>query len=692
MRCVPRRSDTRRSGRARRPASRGAAGKMLDGLDVALTQLLTVESLTLVLIGLVIGTAAAILPGVSPATMMALLLPFTFTMDTFHSFMFLVALMASAGFAGSMTSILINVPGDGINAATCLDGYPLARKGKAGVAIGASAAASGLGMIFGLAVLVLALPIVGKVILAFGPAEFFALSVLGVSLIAVVSTGSPLKGLMAGIIGMILGFVGNNVIVGGTRYTFGVLELSDGISLVPALIGLFAFPELFDLMRSNQTISREGMTVSGGVWEGALEVLRRPALFIRSSILGTLMGLMPGVGQSIAAWVSYYAAAMTSKEPETFGKGNVEGVIAPEATIDAKEAASMLPVLVFGLPAGVSSAILLSAFQLHGIVPGQQLLTNNGALVWVMILTMFVCSQSTSIMGFLFANWMVKITLVPVAVLAPIIYVIGLVGSYAEQGSLFGVVLAVVFGVFGILMTRYGFPRAPLLVGLILVPLAEKNFYQAFQLSRSSYEFLLRPITFGVLLFTVAAVVFPFARQQWMRHRPKRDEGIARAVREAVVAAGADEGTARVNVGEVVFTGLLALAVLVLVQQTLQLDPKVRIFPTAVLGSAVVLIGTLLVRALRAWRRGTGRAVVEDRRRAALSLGWLLAYPVLVVIGGLVASAVVYTALFATTFAPRELSRRRIVVGATTAAAMGALVFYVFGQGLGLRLYMGIFG
>src|SRR5688572_9774106 len=295
---------------------------MFEGAATAFGLVIAPKALLLLAFATAIGSAAAILPGISPPTMMALLLPITFGMEKYEAFMFLVALMAASGFAGSMTSILLNVPGDGINAATCLDGFPLARQGKAGVAIGASATASGLGALFGLILLVASLPFIRNLILAFSPPEFFALSIAGIALIATVSTQAPLKGLIAGLLGMVFGFVGVNMVVGGTSYTFGLLELQDGIELVPALIGLFALPELFQLLRKDESVSQQGFAVRGGVWQGILEVFRRPLLFFRSAAIGTLLGLIPGVGATVASWVSYFAAVNGSKDPSSFGKGN----------------------------------------------------------------------------------------------------------------------------------------------------------------------------------------------------------------------------------------------------------------------------------------------------------------------------------------------------------------------------------
>lgn len=689
---------------------------MFNGLSEALPHLFSLQAIVLVLIGLTIGTAAAILPGVSASTMMVLLLPLTFTMDKYQAFMFLVSLMGSAGFAGSMTSILINVPGDGINAATCLDGYPLARQGKAGVAIGASATSSGLGMIFGMGVLILTLPIIGQVILAFGPPEFFALSILGISLIGAISTRSPIKGMIAGLLGMMMGFIGDNQIVGGTRYTFGQLELSDGLALGPALIGLFALPELYDLLRSNQTISQSGITVKGGVWEGIMEVLRRPALFFRSSMLGTVMGLMPGVGQSVASWVSYYMAVGMSKDPESFGRGNIDGVIAPEATIDAKEAASLLPVLVFGLPGGVTTVILLSAFQIHGVVPGQPLLRDEMPLVWTMILTMLVCSVSTSILGFMFAAPMVRITLVPVAILVPVIYVLGLTGSFADQGKLYGVLLAVAFGILGIVMAEFDYGRAPLLLGMVLAPLAEKNWVQAVQLNRGSYEFLLRPITLGLLLVTAIAIAYPIVRR-WRasRREPSEvtgqaaagqpDESVTEAAFEApavIAPAGApvDHKHAGASLGELVFVVALLLVTIVFIRQAFGFSPAARQMPLMV---EIPMLGLLLWHGYllaRVWLRhraahsgvAAPAAEADGMRSVWVVLGWLLLLPALMLVVGIVPAGLIYTVALGLFFARAELSRSRTIWAVSTAVVMSGLIYYVFELILGVRLYPGILG
>ena len=276
-----------------------------------------------------------------------------------------------------------------MNAATTLDGYPLARQGRAGEAIGASATASALGALFGLLILAVSLPFLRQIILVFGPPELFAFSIAGIVLIGTVSTGSRLKGLIAGAGGLMLGTVGYNLVSGEVRYTFSVVPLYDGLPLVAAIVGLFALPELFKLMRTNQSVSETGEVIAGGVSKGIRAVLARPGLLLRSSAMGTVIGLVPGVGSSVASWVAYFSARNASNNPGSFGRGNIEGVIAPDAAIDSKEGGSMMPLLALGIPGSLSTAILLSAFFLHGINPGQQLFRNEMPLIWSIISAWF---------------------------------------------------------------------------------------------------------------------------------------------------------------------------------------------------------------------------------------------------------------------------------------------------------------
>ena len=653
---------------------------MPPGLDVALSHILTPEGIALFLGAVVLGTAAAVLPGISVGTLSVLFLPLSFVLDKYVAFMVLATLVGTGGFAGSMTAILLNVPGEVMNAPTCLDGHPLARQGKAGVAIGASATSSAIGTVFGVGVVALALPLLAAVFLRIGPPEFFALSVAAIVLIATVFTGSPVKGLVSGLIGALMGFIGVDPATAEVRYTFGRLELYDGIAIAPALIGLFAIPELFDLMTRNASISGDHPPIHG-VWEGLRETLRRPFVLLRSALLGVLTGLIPGVGQNLASWLSYFIAVRTSKEPETFGKGNIDGVIAPEATIDVKETSTMAALFVFGIPSGISSVIFLAEFQVFGVVPGAALLERDQPLIWVIIGAIAVTSLLTSALAFVFAGPMVRITTVPVALLMPFIYVLGVVGATIDQGSLFGVVLVIAFGLLGIAMDRFGYPRAPLLVGLVLIPFAEHSFQLSLALSRNTYAFVERPLTLAILATVAAALIFTVVSG-------------ARRRRAAAATRTSEPAQTSPSLGEAAFALFLSAIVVAFLYESFFVErheQRLAIAAQLVLAASLAwILWSNLARWLRARPAHGVRWRPDPRSPAVRSLGWILAFPALLALGFVTASCL-YTAAFATGFAPAELDRRRAVIAIVLTAAMGALLYGVLIRTLHLRLYQGLF-
>jgi putative tricarboxylic transport membrane protein len=673
---------------------------------VAMSHILTFQGIALFFIAVFLGTAAAILPGISGGTIIALFLPLSFVLDKYVAFMFLSALVGTGGFAGSMTSILLNVPGDSVNAPACLDGHPLAKQGKAGVAIGASATASVFGSVFGLLAVVLGLPLLSALFLVMGPPEFFALSIAAIVLIATVFTGQPLKGLVAGMLGMLLGFIGTDASTGDIRYAFGRLELYDGFTIVPAIIGLFAIPELFELMTTNSSVSGKHAAIVN-VREGAKEALRRPWLLIRSSLLGVFTGLIPGVGQNLASWLSYFVAAKTSKHPETFGKGNIEGVIAPEATIDVKEAASMMALFVFGIPAGFYNAIFLAEFQIFGVVTGEPLLRGDQPLIWVIIGTIAITSVATSLMGFVFAGPMVRLTTVPVALLMPVIYVLGVVGATVDQGSLFGVAIVVAFGLLGIAMERLGYPRAPLLIGLILIPFAEKSFQLSLQISRGTYEFLLRPITLATLAIAVLAILLPLVGLALRRRRRAApaasvsDVGrmslgdaleVAETATDEVQPAGRGGRDALM---QSLFALLLLVWDLTFLYDTLFLERSFHRLPFAAQVALAVVLAWIAFTNGRRWLRERPRATGQRAPfRLSIpvlrSLAWLLAFPILLAVLGTVSSGTLYTFAFVTGFAPKELTRGRLIAAVSLAAAVGGLLYFVFIRWLHIDLYGGL--
>lgn len=656
--------------------------------------------------GTIIGFVFGIIPGISGTQAMAILLPFTFVMDQAGAMVFLVSIMAVGGFAGSITSILLNVPGEPTNAATTLDGYPLARQGKAGVAIAASATASALGSLFGLLLLVLSIPILRELVLYFGPPELFALAIAGIALIGGATGGEQVKGLIAGACGMIIGAIGYNLITGEVRYTGGALQLFDGVPLIASVVGLFALPELYRLIRVDQRVSSSGVVVSGGVGTGIRSVFRRPLLVIRSGLIGTGIGIIPGVGGAIASWIAYYAAKRTSRSPETFGKGNIEGVIAPDTTLNAKEGGAMIPVLALGLPGSLSTAILLSAFLLHGVSPGQRMFDQHMDLVWAMIFTLALVNLLISGIGLLITNQLVKVTLVPARALFPIVLVLVLIGSYVERQSFTSIMIAILFGFAGIAMTHLGYPRAPLLVGMILFPIAEKNFHVSLQISWGSYDFLLRPITFTALLIVAVALVVPYVWRHWVRPWTRSRERVpVGTAGEAIAKPGEPETPAEPPEPEKPadraepdprYDALAALAVLAaavaLVVTSFGYSEDARFFPLIVL--------TVLI-ALSLWQTGKSLHRMRSRPRGPLMtspaslftetsvltcLGWVLLLPALIWSLGATTAIFVYAMAFVLGYRPRRPRPANVALSVIIAVILTVVAQYGFEYLLGIQL------
>ncbi|MBI4277837.1 MAG: tripartite tricarboxylate transporter permease, partial [Armatimonadetes bacterium] len=325
--------------------------------------------------------------------------------------------------------------------------------------------------------------------------------------------GAMVKGLIAGGLGMLFGLHGFNEVVGGARFTFGIPQMRDGLRLIPVLIGLYAVAEAIVALSTREKIAKAELLVKGGIWEGIKSVFIHWGVFLRSCVIGTVIGIIPGIGGSVANFLAYAQAVQTSKDPETFGTGNVKGVIAPEAANDAKDGGALIPTLALGIPGSAFTAILLGAFLIHGIQPGRSMLEDRLSLTWVIIFSLAISNVLTSVIGVIFGNLLVKITLVPVAFIVPVTLAFSIVGAFADQGTFFGIGVAVVFGLVGYAMRRLGYPTAPMIIGLILAPIAEVAFHQAVQLSRGSYAiFYNRPITVTILLFGLLSLLHPLWR------------------------------------------------------------------------------------------------------------------------------------------------------------------------------------
>ncbi|MFC1893992.1 tripartite tricarboxylate transporter permease [Chloroflexota bacterium] len=469
------------------------------------------------LAGVVIGLIFGLMPGIGVAAAMAIILPLTFGMDANVALSLLLAVHAVGVTGGSVTAILLGIPGTPLNAATVLDGFPMTKKGQGGRAVGAALCSSGLGGLFGAVILIALIPVAYQTVLAFGSGETLMVSLMGLTFIAVLSRGSTLKGLASGLVGIALGFVGSQAISGVPRFTFGSLYLLEGFTLIPFILGMFALPEVIDLaLKGRGTIAEvDKQTVTqtqwSQVWQGAKDVFRHWWLFLRCSAIGTGIGIIPGVGGEVALFVSYGHAKQTSRHPEMYGQGIIEGVIAPESANNSKEGGSMLPTLAFGIPGSVVMAILLGAMVIQGITPGPAMLREHLDLSW----TLITCLVVSNILGVAlllpiigkFAN----LAFVRGSILVPLILVACSFGAYASHTEFLDIAMTFIWGLLGYAMIKLGYNRVALLLGFILADAVERYAYLAYR--AYGFEFLLQPITLILLIITLFMLFSPQLRR-----------------------------------------------------------------------------------------------------------------------------------------------------------------------------------
>ncbi len=437
--------------------------------------------------GTLLAMVFSVLPGLSGVTLMALAIPLTFQWQPLPVLMLFGALVGGATFMGSATAILLNIPGTAPNAATMFDGYPMACQGRAKTALGCSAAASALGSTFGVLALVALIPLMPVLIPLLGPPEYLVLAIWGLTTIATVIGGSVLKGLAMAGLGLMLSFVGFDPRSGAVRYTLGTLYLQDGLSLIPVFLGIFAVAESIDLMASGRaTIS--GSTrldqLAGSAREGVRSVFRHFGLFVRSSLIGTVVGTIPGLGGTAAAFVAYGEAARSAGSDGHFGSGDIRGVLAPEAANDAKDGGALLPTLAFGLPGSAGTALLLGVLTLHGIRPGEQLMTTELPLVFALIWSLFLSNWMSSLVGLSLAGPLSRLTVARTSRLLPPILILAAAGAFAYRGRLADVWLTFGFGLIGYAMKRYGWPRVAFIIALVLGPMFELNLHLTLSLQR----------------------------------------------------------------------------------------------------------------------------------------------------------------------------------------------------------------
>ena len=492
-----------------------------------LLQVFSGTTFTLMMLGIVIGFAVGILPGLGGPVTLALMLPFIFKMEAVEAFAFLLGMAAVTATTGDITSILFGIPGEAITASTIVDGHPMAKKGEAGRALGAALMSSLLGAVFGAFALALAIPIVRPLVLSIGSPEFFMLAILGVTFLASLSGEAVIKGLTAAAIGLLLATVGLDPISGIERYTFGNLYLWDRIPLVSATLGLFAIPEIIDLAVKGTSIAESSVGKIGGVMEGVRDTFRHWKLVLRCSAIGTYIGIIPGMGGGVSQWVAYAHALQTSPDKERFGKGAVEGVLGPGAANNSNLGGGLVPTIAFGVPGNVTMAILLGAFIIQGLVPGPPMLlpesqgghlTLTFSFVWIIVISNIITVAAC----FLFLKQLVRITEVRGTLIIPFLLLLVYLGAFGTKNAFEDIIVVLIIGLLGWVMVQLDWPRPPLLLGLVLGPLAEDRLF----LSMDNYglSWLLFPSVIVLFLVILAGTFYPmFQRWREKRNKPEAE-------------------------------------------------------------------------------------------------------------------------------------------------------------------------
>jgi putative tricarboxylic transport membrane protein len=490
----------------------GALGDLAGGFEVALTP----ENLFWALLGVFLGTAVGVLPGIGPALTVALLLPVTYDLEPISAFIMFAGIYYGGMYGGSTTSILLNTPGESASIITALEGNRMAKRGRGAAALATAAIGSFVAGTIGTLLLTLVAPAMVEVALEFGAAEYFALIVLAFTTVATLLGASVARGLASLLLGLAIGLVGIDTLTGQRRYTFGVPELENGIDVVTVAVGLFAVGETLWVASRLRHDPAEVIPVRGSIWMTREEWRRSWKPWLRGTALGFPIGSLPAGGAEIPTFLSYSVEKRLSPKPEEFGTGAIEGVAGPEAANNASAAGVLVPLLTLGLPTSATAAILLVAFQRYGLNPGAQLFERDPDLVWGLIASLYVGNVMLLVLNLPLAGFWVRLLAIPRPLLYAGILVFAGLGTYSLNGSTVDLVVLYALGVLGYLMRRFGFPVAPAVVGVVLGPEAEDHFRRALQISGGDYAtFVTRPLSLAILVLAALAVVLPAVYRAW---------------------------------------------------------------------------------------------------------------------------------------------------------------------------------
>lgn len=483
---------------------------LLSNISYGFSVALTPSNLLYCFIGVFTGTLIGVLPGIGPMGAMSLLLPATFYISPIGAIIMLAGIYYGAMYGGSTTSILVNIPGEAASVVTCLDGYQMAKQGRAGPALGICAFGSFIAGTFSIVGLMLVAPPLAEAALKFGPPEYFSLMVLGMTILIYLASGSISKGFIMAVFGFILGSAGIDATSGAQRFTFGILELNDGIGLVPLVMGLFGVSEV--LLNVEQSLKREifkaplkGLLPSWQDWRDSAKPIAR------GSILGFFLGILPGGGALISSFVSYAIEKRFSKHPDKFGKGAIEGVAGPEAANNSATGGAFIPLLTLGIPSNVVMALLLGALMIHGMQPGPLLLKNHPDLFWGVVISMYIGNGMLLVLNLPLIGLWVQVLKIPYRILFPLILLFCLIGVYSVNYSATDILIMIGSGGLGYLMKKFKYEGAPLVLAYVLGPMLEISMRQSLTISNGSFLiFFTRPISAVGILAGLLLVITPF--------------------------------------------------------------------------------------------------------------------------------------------------------------------------------------
>ncbi|MEE9567477.1 MAG: tripartite tricarboxylate transporter permease [Desulfobacteria bacterium] len=554
---------------------------MFEALWTGLTLVFQWPSIGYLLLGASLGIWVGAIPGLGGIIGLVLLLPFTFGMDTVPAFALLLGMWTVITTSDTIASVMLGIPGSAASQATILDGYPLAQKGHAARAFGAAFTVSAFGGVFGALVLAFSLPLVSPIIMSFGSPELFMLGMLGLTMVGALSGTSILKGLSAAMLGLMLGLIGMAETIALPRYTFDSLYLMDELPIIPVVLGLFAIPELLELAVRNVSISRvpKDQAEGGGILDGIRDAFRYWALALRCAFIGTYIGMLPGLGASIVDWVAYGHAVQSTKDNPMFGKGDIRGVIAPEAANNAIKGGALIPTLAFGIPGSLGTAILLGALIMQGLRPGPAMLTDNLHITFSLVCMIVVANIFVAILLMFLAKQVAKIAFIPGHLIVPGVIMFVFMGAWLGGASMGDWITCLAMGLIGFIMKRGGWPRPPLILALILGNILE-NTFQISNRAHDGLNWLMRPIV--LIILTLIVITLFFAVKGALKKKLKQSE------EEDSPAAG--EGLEKNPVISLPFTAVLAVLFIWAGFESQPWPREVKQFPLAISIPASILV------------------------------------------------------------------------------------------------------